>query len=71
MERFGEKLITLRARQGMTQRQLASILGHTSCTYVSDLERGKRQPGIDLAVKISEIFNVSLDKLAKDYLELD
>jgi len=71
MERFGEKLKNLRQRQGLTQKELASLLDCSSYTYIGDLETGRRKPGIELAVKISEIFNVSIDKLAKDYLELD
>ncbi len=71
MERFGEKLKILRQRQGLTQQELAPLLDCPSFTYISDLERGRRKPGIELAVKISEFFNVLLDKLAKDYLELD
>ncbi len=71
MKRFGEKLVTLRNRQGLTQWKIALMLGYTSCTYISDLERGKKNPSIELAIKMSEFFNVPVDKLVKDYLELD
>jgi transcriptional regulator with XRE-family HTH domain len=40
-------------------------------TYVSQMERGKKIPNAAMILKISEIFNVSTDKLMKEDLELD
>jgi transcriptional regulator with XRE-family HTH domain len=70
MERFGEKLQVLRQRHKMSQRQLSDLLDvHHS--YVGALELGKKKPSVAMLLKISRIFNVSLDQLAKDELELD
>jgi len=70
MQRFGEKLRTLRKRRGMTLRELASALA-TSSGYISGLESGHRKPSLELGERIAELFNVSLDQLAKDSLDLD
>ncbi len=41
-ERFGERLRALRLERGMTQSELASLLG-LDRSYLSDLERGRRE----------------------------
>jgi DNA-binding XRE family transcriptional regulator len=38
---------------------------------VGDLESGRKNPSVEVALKISRLFNVSLDQLLKDELELD
>ena len=71
MERFGEKLRTLRTKHNMTVRELARALEYGSFSHISDLETGRRKPSLDLALKISRFFGVSTDQLLKDELELD
>ncbi len=71
MQRFGEKLRILRKRHGMTLKQLANELGFTSHGYVGDLESGRKKPSLEVALKISRMFDVSVDQLTKDELELD
>ena len=71
MERFGEKLRTLRQQKGLTLRQLATMLGHSSHSYVTNLERGERKPSAEMAVKIADLFGVTTDQLLRDELELD
>lgn len=70
MERFGEKLLTLRSRHNLTVKQLGDMLG-VSDSYVSRLEKGKKTPNVAMLLKISRVFNVSLDQLAKDELDVD
>ena len=70
MQRFGEKLRVLRKQRGMTLKELAEILGHTTHSHISELETGKRMPSLEVAIKISELFDVSVDQLVKDNLEL-
>ncbi len=70
-KRFGEKLNMLRKRHGLTLRELASALGYASHSYLGELEIGQKRPSLELAVKISEFFNIPLDKLAKDEIDLD
>lgn len=71
MARFGEKLRSLRQQRGMTMRQLADALGFNSHGYLGDLESGRRQPSLELALNIADFFEVSLEQLARDELELD
>ncbi len=71
MERFGEKLRTLRKRDGVSLRKLASELGYSSHNHITSIERGERKPSAELVVKIALFFNVSTDQLLMDNLELD
>lgn len=70
LQRFPEKLRTLRQRHGMTQRQLATELGITTQVYISDLESGKRRPGTELVYKIAHLFGVTMEQLVDDALEV-
>lgn len=70
MQRIGEKLKTLRLRYGLTTRQLADHL-QTTNSQISRIENGLRQPSSDFIVKMADFFNISLDKLMRDELDLD
>jgi len=70
MERIGEKLRALRLRYGLTTRQLADHL-QTTNSQISRIENGLRKQSGDLIVKVSDFFNVSLDQLMRDELDLD
>ena len=70
MQRFGEKLHTLRNRRGLTIRELAETLGFRSHGFVGDLESGRKKPSVELAVEIARLFDVSVDQLVKDELEV-
>lgn len=66
MKKFGEKLHHLRLRQGLTLKELAQALGHTSHSYISELESGKKAPTAELVLRASLIFAVTTDYLLKD-----
>jgi transcriptional regulator with XRE-family HTH domain len=70
MQRFGEKLRTLRQRRGQTMRELADALGFKSHGFIGDLESGRKHPSLDLAVAIADYFGVTVDQLARDELEV-
>ena len=62
---------TLRAYRrtwGLSQRELAEILGFASRTQVSRLEHGKRIPGLETALACSTLFGVSLDDLFPQFV---
>ncbi len=65
---FSEKLIALRRKRGLSQEQLASLVGVTRQS-VSKWESGQVQPEIPKLVALSECFEVSVDYLVKDNLE--
>jgi transcriptional regulator with XRE-family HTH domain len=70
MKRLGEKLRTLRQRRGLTLRELGDRLD-VDYGYVGRMERGEKIPNLEMLLKISDLFGVSLDQLARDELELD
>jgi transcriptional regulator with XRE-family HTH domain len=70
MQRFGEKLRSLRRRQGLSQIQLGDKLD-VQQSYVGKMERGERTPNVAMLLKIAELFNVSFDQLMNDDLEID
>ncbi|NIW43286.1 MAG: helix-turn-helix domain-containing protein [Gammaproteobacteria bacterium] len=70
MKKFGQKLRTLRTRRGLTLRQLSDQLG-VGYSYIGKMERGEREPNVAMLVKIADLFEVSLDRLIRDDLEVD
>ncbi len=70
MKRFGEKLRILRQQQGLSQDQLGAALG-VHQTHVGRMERGEKIPNAAMILKIADIFEVCIDTLMRDELELD
>lgn len=70
MRRFGEKLRVLRTQQGMTLRDLATALGYSSYSYLAQLERGQKQPTVELVIKVAQLFHITADQLLWDELEV-
>ena len=60
--KFCEKLQKLRKEKGYSQEQLADLLD-VSRQSVSKWEKGGYLPDIDRLVTMSELFDISLDKL--------
>ncbi len=62
MSVFSENIRLLRGTLGKTQRELSQQIQITSSRY-SSYENGKSKPPVDLLIRISRIFNVSIDLL--------
>lgn len=62
MVKTGEKIKELRARFGMSQQELAGKLG-ISRPAVSQIEKGERRIAAEELIKLSEVFNLSIDSL--------
>ena len=62
-------LRTFRRTWGLSQQELADLLGLESRTSVSRLEHGKRVPGLEIALACSSLFGVSLDELFPQFSE--
>lgn len=62
---IGTKIKTARVEAGLTQEKSAEILGVSRQT-VSNWENEKSYPDIVSVIKMSDIYNVSLDKLLKE-----
>lgn len=61
---LGKNIKYLRECHGFNQEQLGDLLNVTKvsiCCY----ERGTRTPCLETVIRLSEIFNVSLDDLVK------
>lgn len=69
--KFGEKVRRLREARGLSQSQLAALLGlsESSKGYISELERGKKRPSVELVLGLAVLFNVSTDYLLRDEWE--
>lgn len=70
MNRFGEKLKTLRQQRGLTMRTLGELL-EVSDSYVSKMETGEKTPNVAMVLRVSHIFEVTTDVLIRDELELE
>jgi len=62
MDDFAERLRSLRVQRGLTQTRLAELLDMPARSY-NRWERGGHVPHLEMAVKIAEILQVSLDEL--------
>ncbi len=71
MERFGEKLRTLRKQHNLTLKQVARELGYVAHSHISQIESGKKRPTAEFVLRASQFFNVSTDCLLKDEMELE
>ena len=65
---IGEKLTKLRKEQNLTQEQFAEVL-HVSRQSVSKWELNTTYPDTEKLIRISKLFNCSLDYLLKDEIE--
>ncbi len=70
IERFGQKIRTLRCGRHLTLKQLAAALGYAAHGYLSELEAGKKTPTVEFTVNASRFFGVSTDQLLKDEIDL-
>lgn len=59
---LGKKLKELREDNGLTQKQLAEILGINSVTYLH-YEKEQREPPLALLADIAKFYKVSVDYL--------
>ena len=67
---IAENLKHLRAKHGMSQQELSAKMEVTR-TSLSDYERGHTQMSNETLVKVSEIFDVSLDVLMKKKISFE
>lgn len=69
MEKFHEKLKVLRKKHGLTQKEVADIVQVNRVTY-TNWEKGNREPSYEDLCVLAFIFDVSIDFLLSDYLEI-
>lgn len=61
---FGRNVARLRTEAGFSQDKLAEK-ADLDRTYLSGIERGVRNPGIKVVIRLAHALSVSLDKLCK------
>lgn len=68
--KLADKLQILRLNKRLSQEELANILD-VSRQAVSKWESGKSVPDLQKLIKLSELYNVNIDTLVKDDIELE
>jgi len=58
----GDHMRAYRVSRGITQPKLGEALGGISRQNISDMENGRRPIGKEVAKKLTEIFNTSVEK---------
>ena len=61
-QEFGLRIAKLRTQRGLSQQQLAQMLG-VKRSVVSYYESGDRLPSFDVLIMLSKVFSVSTDYL--------
>ena len=69
VQRFGEKLRSLRTSRKVTTRTLAAAI-NVAKGSITEVEYGRVQPSIDFAYKVATYFGVSTDDLLNDEREV-
>ena len=65
LERFGKRVRMLRKARGWTQEKLASRCGR-HWTYVGGLERGQRNPTLEVMADLARALGVDMWQLLKE-----
>lgn len=60
-----QRLISERKRRGWKQSQLAEMLS-VSTSMISHLENGRLNPGLDVSMRLQELFGLPLEVLFPD-----
>ena len=69
MEKFHEKLKMLRKKQGLTQKEVADLV-HVVRPRYTNWEIGRREPNFENLSMLACIFDVSIDFLLSENLEI-
>jgi transcriptional regulator with XRE-family HTH domain len=64
LEKFGQRVRSLRAKAGISQEKLAE-LSDLHRTYISGVERGERNPSLTSISRIARALNVSLSEVVE------
>jgi len=65
---LGEKLMTLRKKNGYSQQELADKLSVTRQT-ISNWECGQGAPSLDKAIELTKIYNINMNDFVEEQIE--
>jgi transcriptional regulator with XRE-family HTH domain len=65
-----EWLKKLRKEKGLSVREIAPLIG-TSFSHYSDIENGRRNPSIDLSMKMAEFFSIEVSIFFKNRIKFN
>lgn len=65
LKTFGRSVRSLRKQRGLSQEDLAEVCG-LSRNYISDIERGVRNPGLLVMVALAKALKVPLRELVEE-----
>ncbi|NJN66686.1 MAG: helix-turn-helix transcriptional regulator [Chloroflexaceae bacterium] len=68
---MGAKLRYLRIRGDWTQAEISRELGLAAQAHISYLETNRKEPSIDLLLKIADFFRVTTDYLLRDEIPIE
>lgn len=60
---LGNRIRALREEQGLTQGQLAAMIGNDTKQYISALEKGDKNVTIDVLCRIAEALGANVSDL--------
>jgi len=63
---FSDRVKELREKRGISQQRLSELAG-LNRNYVSDVERGRRNPCLNNIVKLAEALDVSPGELFRNF----
>lgn len=63
---YGKKIKDLRKKNGMTQAELAELLGFKSASAIGMIERDERNISPEMFPKLSQIFSIPVDYFFTD-----
>ncbi len=70
LPQFGPNLRRIREQRGLSQSALAAAVGLRQ-NHVSDLESGRSQPYLSMAVRLSEALKIKLEKFLEKIPDSD
>jgi len=65
LQRFGDRLRSIRLRKGISQEKLAEIAG-VHRTFVSSVERGERNISLQNIARLAKALEVTMARLMPD-----
>lgn len=68
---FGEKVRELRKKRNLSQEDLTRMIGCSSKSMISKIERGQRGTPIPVVTKLAKALGVSVSELIGEDVELD